>query len=965
MDDPDSRPEFRVLGPFEVRVRDRTLELGGPRIRTLLALLVANADRVTAVSTMADALWDVDATPGTERTVRTYMSRVRRSLAPVAAVLGAADLIETRAAGYALRLSPAFLDAREFERLVPAGRTALAAGDPVTASDRLSQALALWRGDAYEDFAGTPALLAETRRLHGLRLGAVEDRVDADLATGAGEALIAELTALSEQHPGHERLWGQLMTALYRAGRQADALDAFTRARAVLVDQFGLDPSPRLTEIHRRVLDNDSRLFPATGPVRLPARPRTDAAEHAPAGAVRNDLPGDIADFAGRETELARLLAARAGIAHTAPTAVVIEAIDGMAGIGKTTLAIHAAHRLAEHYPGGRLFLDLHGHTSGQAPITPPAALDTLLRALGVPADRIPHDQDARAALWRAELAGRSTLVVLDNAADAAQVRPLLPGSAGTLVLITSRRRLVDLEPAHILSLDVLPEADAIALFTGIVADGRLTAEPESVRDVVELCGRLPLAIRIAAARLRSRPAWTVGHLADRLRQAHRPLAELSAGDRSVAAAFALSYRQLDAPRQRMFRLLGLNPGPDIDVPAAAALAAVAPGEAERLLESLVDDHLLEQPVTGRFRFHDLVRQHAQSTALAEEPEPGRRAALRRLVGFHLHTAHRGSRLLDQQHPPIDVGEPPAGCTPAPLRDDAAAMTWFDVNHQCVLAARQAAEDAGWDTCVWQLAWTLDNFHYRRGHLQANITSWLAGLAAAERLHDLAVQARAHRRLGLVYGPFGKPAEALHHLHRSLTLSREIGDTLGQAGVHFVLALHWTHEKDDEQALEHATSALEQYRALGDPKWEARALSLIGACQSRLGRHEEARAHAEAGLAFCRERKDVYGEADALDSLAAIAHETGHHGDALGQSRQALTLWRLLDNTYRQAGTLASMGDAHRALGHHDQARAAWQQAIDLYRARNLHPAADEIEKRSANLGSAAPPWPPGARSAG
>jgi tetratricopeptide (TPR) repeat protein len=416
-----------------------------------------------------------------------------------------------------------------------------------------------------------------------------------------------------------------------------------------------------------------------------------------------------------------------------------------------------------------------------------------------------------------------------------------------------------------------------------------------------------------------------------------------------------LSYRQLDPARQRMFRLLGLNPGPDIDVPAAAALAAVDAGEAERLLENLVDDHLLQQPVTGRFRFHDLVRRHAQATALAEEPEPGRRAALRRLVGFHLHTGHRGSRLLDQQHPPIDVGEPPAGCVPAPLPDDAAAMAWFDANHECVLAARKAAEDAGWDTCVWQLAWTLDNFHYRRGYLQANITSWLAGLAAAERLADLAVQARAHRRLGLVYGPFGEPAEALPHLNRSLVLTGEIGDTLGQAGVHFVLALHWAHETDDERALEHAMSARELYQALEDPKWAARALSLIGACQSRLGRHEEARTQAETGLARCRERKDVYGEADALDSLAAIAHESGRHGEALGRSSQALTLWHHLDNTYRQAGTLAAMGDAHRALDHPDQAREAWQQAIDLYRAHNLHPAADAIEKRSAELGIVRP----------
>jgi DNA-binding SARP family transcriptional activator len=927
----DDRPEFRVLGPFEVLVHGRPLDLGGPRIRTLLALLIANAGRVTGVDTMADALWDVDATPGTPRTVRTYMSRVRRSLAPVAG-----DLIETRAAGYALRLDAVLLDAREFERLATAGRAALAA-DPVTAADRLSRALALWRGDAYEDFAGTVALLAETRRLQALRLGALEDRIDADLATGAGEALVGELTALSDRHPGHERLWGQLMTALYRAGRQADALDAFTRARAVLVDRFGLDPSPRLAGIHRRILDNDPTLFPA--------RPVTTR----PAAAVRNDLPGDIADFAGRETELSRLLSARDGVTHSAPTAVVIEAIDGMAGIGKTTLAIHAAHRLAGHYRDAQLFIDLHGHTSGQAPATPAAALDTLLRALGVAADRIPREPDARAALWRAELAGRAVLVVLDNAADAAQVRPLLPGSPGTLLLITSRRRLVGLEAAHILSLDVLPEDTAVALFGGIVGDDRPAAEAGAVREVVALCGYLPLAIRIAAARLRTRPAWTVAHLADRLRQAGRPLAELSAGDRSVAAAFALSYGHLDAAQQRMFRLLGLNPGPDIDVPAAAALAAVTPAEAERLLESLVDDHLLQQPVTGRFRFHDLVRQHAQTTAPADEPEPARTEALRRLVAFLLHTGHRGSRLLDQQHPPIDVGEPPPGCVPAPLADDTAAMAWFDGNHQCVLAARQAAEDAGWDTWVWQLAWTLDNFHYRRGHLQPNITSWLAGLAAAERLGDVAVQARAHRRLGLVYGPFGMPAEALHHLNRSLALAGEIGDTLGQAGVHFVLALHWTHEKDDERALEHATSAQELYGVLEDGKWEARAFSLIGACLSRLGRHEEARCQAEAGLARCLEGNDVYGQADALDSLAAIAAETGDHDEALDRSRQALSLWRHLDNTYRQAATLAAMGDAHQGLGHPDQAREAWQQAIALYRAGNLHPAADEIEKRAAN----------------
>jgi tetratricopeptide (TPR) repeat protein len=658
-------------------------------------------------------------------------------------------------------------------------------------------------------------------------------------------------------------------------------------------------------------------------------------------------LPADTADFTGRGAAVQMLLGLL-GVQpeRDRPGAVVVTAVAGMGGIGKTALAVHAAHSLRDRFGDGQFFVCMGGAAN---PVRPADVLARFLRDLGVADSDMPADEAERAARYRTLLADRDVLVVLDDVRDAAQVRPLLPGSARSLVLITSRRRLVELESTHILSLDVLPDADAIALFNGIVGDDRTRTEAGVVREVVELCGHLPLAIRIAAARLRTRPSWTVRHLADRI-QACCPLSELSAGDRSVAAAFTLSYRHLDAARQRMFRLLGLNPGPDIDVPAAAALAAVEPAEAERLLESLVDDHLLQQPVTGRYRFHDLVRQHAQATAAAEEPEAERRTALHRLVGFHLHTSHRGSRLLDQQHPPIDIGAPPPGCVPAPLADDAAAMAWFDANHQCVLAARKAAEDAGWDSLVWQLAWTLDNFHYRRGYLQANITSWQAGLVAAERLDDLAVQARAHRRLGLVYSPFGKPVEAMHHLARSLALAKEIGDTLGQAGVHFVLWHHWTHEKDDEQALEHALSALRLYRELGNAKWEARALSVIGASQSRLGRLDEARFYAESGLALCRRSDDVYGQADALDSLTAIEHQSGHHAEALSDARQALAVWRHLDNTYREAGTLASIGDAYHGLGDHDQARATWQQAIDLYRAHNLHLAADKIEKRAANL---------------
>ncbi|WP_284740866.1 AfsR/SARP family transcriptional regulator [Amycolatopsis sp. RTGN1] len=648
--DDGAAPPFRVLGPFEVFVDDRRLELGGPRIRTLLALLTANAGRVMQVGALVDALWGTDAPPDGAQTVRTYVSRLRRSLS------AAGRLIVTHQVGYALRLVPGALDAGNFERLVATGRDALTASRHADAVTRLTSALELWRGDAYAEFGDVPLLHSEAGRLAAMRLAATEDRIDAELATGASSGLLDELTELTERHPGHDRVWGQLMIALYRAGRQVDAVEVFGRARAVLVGRFGLDPSAQLTEIHRRLLNNDARLLGVPAAVTTTSVP------------ARDDLPGAVARFTGRAAELSRLLAVPTG-----PPAAVA-AIDGMAGIGKTTLAVHAAHLLADHYRDARLFLDLHGHTPGRAPTTPMAALDTLLRALGVPGGRIPDDLDARAALWRAELATRSVLVVLDDAADLAQLRPLLPGTARTLVLVTSRHRLVGLDSALSVSLDVLPEADAAALFAGVLGDDR-AADAGAVHDVVDRCGYLPLAIRLAAARLRARPSWPVRYLAERLRGLGWPLAELEADDCGVAAALAPSCDRLAPPARRMFRLLGLHPGPDFDAPAAAALAAIAVPEAERLLEHLVDDHLLRQSAAGRYRFHALVRRHAHAAALAEESEPERRAALRRVVDFSRHTTHRPS----DERPPISLGPAAAVSFPSSTPATAADATPAEV----------------------------------------------------------------------------------------------------------------------------------------------------------------------------------------------------------------------------------------------------------------------------------------------
>jgi DNA-binding SARP family transcriptional activator/tetratricopeptide (TPR) repeat protein len=916
------------------------IPLGWARQRSVLAVLLMDLNRPVSVARIVDAVWGELPPRDARNAVQTNISRLRRVLEPPAGTDQPGVLALTES-GYLLSGDPAQVDIAAFDRHLAAAYDLHQSGDLPTAADEVELALDLWRGEPFSGLDG-PLINAERQRLAQRRLDASALRTTIMVARGLYSRAITELARLVVDHPLEERLHATLMVALYGSGRRADALAVFEGIRQRLAEELGADPGPVLSESHQRILRADLDVATPADPE--PVRAGEDGSAPLPPEPARNDLPTDIGDFTGRQSELARLLATQAGTAK----ASVVLAIDGMAGVGKSALAVHIAHPLAARYPDAQLFIDLHGHSGSQRPIAPSDALDRLLRALGIPAGRIPDDADARAALWRAELATRSVLVVLDNAADTAHVRPLLPGTSRSLVVITSRRRLIGLETALNVSLDVLPEADAIALFTRIVGDSRTATETAAVREVIDQCGHLPLAIRITAARLRARPAWSVRHLADRLRQARWPLAEFSADDRSVATAFALSYQQLDPDQRRMFRLLGLHPERDLGVPAAAALAGVAASEAERQLESLVDDHLLAQSPAGRYRLHDLIHQHAHTTAMAEESEADRNQALRRMVDHYLHTAYRGSRLLDQPYPPIDIGTATAGCLPTELADDVAATAWFDANHRCVLAASRVAEDMGWDTAVWQLAWTLDNFHYRRHYLRENIAGWLAGLAAAERLGDLAVQGRAHRRLGLVYAPLGKVALALQHLRRALALSEQAGDVLGEAGARFVLATIWSQQGDIEQALAHAVSAHELYRQLGNRAWEVRALSMMGTCHAKLGHHEEARRYVESALALCREQDDVYGQADSLDSLGGIANDTGQPVVALRHYQQAQALWHALEYNARRAGTLEAIGDILSDLNVREQAQQAWQQAIDLYRAQNLHSDADRIDERRA-----------------
>ncbi len=624
--------------------------------------------------------------------------RLRRTLGP------AESPVITCPAGYLIEVADGALDLDRFTALL---REARGIDDPARVSTVLTTALRLWRGDALSDVPSDALHADVVPALSEQRLTAIELRVDADLRLGRHQDLIAELTDLTTRHPLRERFWALRMLALYRSDRPADALRCYEAARTLIAGELGAEPGPELCALHRAVLTDDPAL----------------AAPHEPAPARRrSDLPGDIPDFAGRTDELDRLLATIPDQDATG-TAVVISAIDGMAGIGKTTLAIHAAHRLADRYPDAQLFLDLRAHTEHAEPIDSAVALDTLLRALDVPPDRIPAGLDERAALWRAELANRKVLLVLDNASSTQQVRPLLPGAPTCLALITSRR-LADLDTANTLSLDVLPETDALALFTSVVGDDKVRADRESTADVLRLCGYLPLAIRIAAARLRTRPAWPVRALADRLRNETRRNDELTVGDRSVTAALALSYQRLTEPQQQMFALLGQHPGTSFDSYQAAALSGVPLPEAGHLLDELVDMHLIEEPTPARYRFHDLIRDYARTkTAL---PEPVRRDTVGRPLNHYLYLA----RLTDANLSPIPRQMPadfkPPGAVPA-ITDAYQTIEWCETELRNLIAAIDYVATNGQHTYSWELAKKLKWFFERRGHA----TDWVACLQVA------------------------------------------------------------------------------------------------------------------------------------------------------------------------------------------------------------------------------------------
>ncbi|MFC6089720.1 ATP-binding protein [Saccharothrix lopnurensis] len=662
-----------------------------------------------------------------------------------------------------------------------------------------------------------------------------------------------------------------------------------------------------------------------------------------PSPVVPRQLPAAPGVFTGRAAELAAL--------DAAGTAVMISAIGGTGGIGKTWLALAWAHRNRHRFPDGQLFVDLRGFSPTGRPTDPADAVRGFLTALGVDPGALPPDLDAQTALYRSLVVDRHVLVVLDNAATADQVVPLLPGTPTCTVLVTGRvvlSSLIDRHGARHLPLDVLTRAEARDLLTARLGDRRVDAEPDVTHDLVGLCGRHPLALAIIARHAATHPTIPLAEFAAELRESGLDALDSDDPAAGLPAVLSWSLGHLTDEQRVVFALLGIAPGPDIDVPAAASLTGLP--EAHRVLRVLEGASLLDRHPHGRYAMHDLVRAYAAATA-RDLPEPVRSAALERVVDFYLNTAHTAERLLNPHRAPIRPDPPTPGTRPLPLPDPPAGLAWLETHHPHLLAAQHTAVTRHRHQAVWHLAWVLNTFHQLKGHRHDSLAAWRAAADAAEHLPDPAIRTAVHRLLGRAHTMLGEHEQAIGHLNQALTLAEHHHDPDQQAHTHYAIARAWGQRGDDRRALGHARRALELYRDSGRAVQEATALNAVGWFAARLGDHRTARGHCRAALDLFRRHHIRDGEAAALDSLGFVDHRTGHHDRAVHHYRQALTLFRAVGYTVEVTGTLDRLGHPHTALGQVEQAREVWREALGLYRQMRCTADADRVQRQLDDLG--------------
>ncbi|KAB8184135.1 AfsR/SARP family transcriptional regulator [Microbispora catharanthi] len=982
---------FAVLGPVLAWRDGVELDLGTPLQRSILAMLLLREGHAVTPDEMIDGVWGGDAPPRALGALRTYVSRLRTVLEPDRSPRTPPRLLTSVGRGYALRLGsahsgPARFDLAVFERECAAAESDRRTGRAGEAARRLRGALRLWAG---EPLAGAVGPYAEHQRdrLSERRMSAVETLMELDLELGRHAEIVSELVALAGEHPLRERLRAQLMLAYYRCGRQAEALSVFTETRQALVEELGIEPGAELADLHRRILAADPSLAPTPPPVRLspqdvhddPATAETGPSIEMPRPA---QLPAAVPDFTGRTGLVQRLLALLRG--EGAGEGVPIAAMSGIGGVGKTTLAVHVAHLADDLFPDGQLYADLRGY--GAEPTAPETALVAFLRALGIPMDVIPDGLAERSALFRSLLADRRMLVLLDNARDAEQVEHLLPGSAGCAAIITSRGKLADLPAARLVDLDVMEPEEALSLLSAVAGPERVAAERAAAMDVVAACGFLPLAVRIVAARLASRPSWTVASLVPRLADERRRLDEMKIGNLAVSATFALGYGQLDARQARAFRLLSLPAGSGISVFAAAAVLDLTPAEAEDVIESLVDASLLEAPAPGRYRFHDLLKLFARRQAEDAEEPAARALALRRLLGFYLASAgaaHRlayeGSAIADnltglgvRGHSFSSADEAVAWLSAEsedmfgavaqaaviqdasgedllaaadlllamePLLESGTNQRDFEQRTSALLTATGGAgERRGELRCRYVLGRVL----FGANRLAEAEAHFLAARTLGEETGDRIVLGETCNALAVVAGRRRRHTEALEWFDRATAVHRETGNPAGEALASCYSARDHLGLGRPDDAIAAAERGLAVFSEIGSGAGVARARYHLGNVLSYVGRLNEAVVHHAECLAFFRASNQRVWEQRVCYRLAATFIAAGRFAEAARHAEQALTVSREITHPYGEAQSLAALGKALAGLGETGRGRQALVKALDIF-TRLGSPEADDI----------------------
>jgi DNA-binding SARP family transcriptional activator/Tfp pilus assembly protein PilF len=915
--------EFSLLGPLVVRIDGVPVPVRAAKQRGVLAALLLRANRVVPVEDLAEALWG-DELPAEARTgVQNYVMRLRKALGPAGA------RITTQPGGYLIRVEPGELDLDRFEELLRQARTAAREGSWPAAAGQAAAALALWRGEPLADVGSDLLATREGPRLAELRLQALETRIDADLQQGRPGEVIGELRQLAADDPLREHLHALLMLALYRDGRQAEALAAYQHARDTLVEQLGAEPGPDLQQLHQQILTADPALT-------APASPASASKAAAP---VPRELPGDVAGFTGRAAELAQLdqfLLSPPGLARQANgTAAVISAVSGTAGVGKTALAVHWAHHAADRFPDGQLYVNLRGYDPDQ-PVPATDALAGFLRSLGVPGENIPPDETGRASRFRSILAEKRTLVVLDNASTVEQVRPLLPGHADCAVVVTSRDSLAGLvarDGAKRLDLDLLPLADAVALLRDLIGT-RADAARSSAVMLAEQCVRLPLALRVAAELAATRPdiplAILVSELADQ--QQRLDLLEVGGDPRTmVRAVFSWSFDHLGTDTARVFRLVSLHPGPDFAAHAVAALTHSTVDQARNEMDTLIRAHLIQPTTPNRYGMHDLLRAYAREQAAAEDPDGSGRQARTRLFDYYLSAAAAAMDILypaeAHRRPLIPRSDAALPAMPEP----ADARAWLDSERANLVAVVVHCAEHGWPAHATSMAGTLFRYLMNGSHLAEAQVIYSNALQAARWSGDPAAEAEALKGLGSIAGSKGQSRDALAHFQAALERYQHCRDRAGQARVLHNLGFAEVQLHNLRSAAGYFRQAIAASEDAGDNLGAARTLTSLANIEADLGSHDQAARHLEHALLVLRDAGDQLGEAEALSRIGDLNLRRGQLAQAADSYGHALATYRHIQYPVGIADGLCNLGEVSLRQGEYQQAISYLQQALALY----------------------------------